>query len=70
MKRRRQTHREVRARRAAEEEEAAARDGGGGRGSGSSIHRSIHGSGSVAVTTLQAGGEGRWKPPLSRQATS
>lgn len=60
MKRRRQTHKEVRARRAAEEEEAAARSGGGG---GSS-----HGSGNVAMVTLQAGGEGRWKPPLSRRA--
>lgn len=54
MKRRRQTHKEVRARRAAEEEEAAVRSGGGG--------------GNVAMVTLQAGGEGRWKPSLSRRA--
>ena len=66
MKRRRQTHREVRARRVAEEDEATVRrSGGGGRGSSGSIS---HGSGSgVAMATLQAGGEGRWKPPLSRQ---
>lgn len=69
MKRRRQTHREVRARRAVEEEEVAIRDGRGGGGSASS-HGSSHGSGSFAVATLQAGGEGRWKPPLSRQVTS
>eukprot|EP00752_Nemacystus_decipiens_P005020 g4560.t1 len=70
MKRRRQTHKEVRARRAAEEEEAAMHSGSGsgcGGGSSADSHGSGHGSGNVAMVTLQAGGEGRWKSPLSRR---
>lgn len=61
MKRRRQTHREVRARHAAEEEAAAMCGGGGAKGSSSSS------SSAATATYSQPGGEGRWKPTLSRQ---
>lgn len=70
MKRRRQTYREVRARHAAEEEEEAAAaasfvcgDSLGSHGNSSTTHGI---SSSVAMVMSQAGGEGRWKPPLSR----
>lgn len=69
MKRRRRTHKEVRARRAAEEEEAAMHSGGGSSSSAGSHGSGSHGNGGVAIVALQAGGEGRWKPPLSRRAT-
>lgn len=65
MKRRRQTDREVRARHAAEEKEAAASLHGAHPSDGNS--RRIAGGSTVAIVTSQAGGEGRWKPALSRQ---
>lgn len=74
MKRRRQTHRQVHARHVAEEEAAAAAAAafacGGRRDDNSNSSITIRGSASsssVAMVTSQAGGEGRWKPTLSRQ---
>lgn len=63
MKRRRETHRQVRARHAAEEEAASC---GGDYGGGSSRNSIMNINNTSMVTALQAGGEGRWKPALSR----